>query len=291
MAYRQDEENAYGDPRFQRQQQQQAQQQQQQPAEGRWTYHLGAKPGFVNGDNEGYFKSIYDDQSIDPNAELQKRAKAYRAQYGAAAGSDDATTFRLMASGQAPPQQRAQAQPTPPPSGVAQQWIAQPAVNPELKQRGDDLYRRLSERAGQALDIDRNDPIIRRQADAYTANEIRASRDYLADLAEREGPSANLRGEERMAAERMGQRTGSFEAELMARELTARRAEIAEALNGMAGLLGHDQEIELRSQLAALDSELRKYGIDVSDRQFNADLGLRAEDRASYWDAVRRDLI
>jgi hypothetical protein len=167
------------------------------------------------------------------------------------------------------------------------------------------LYDQLSQRATQGLDVTRNDPVIRTQADAYAAQEERARRDYLADLAEREGPLANLRGETRMAAERMGQRVGSFEAELLGRELTARREEIAQALQQMGGLLSTDQQRELQRQIALMDNAIAQQqaanqgrSLDqdwqtalLQNEEFLRELAEQQMDRRSYYDAVQRGFI
>lgn len=175
------------------------------------------------------------------------------------------------------------------------------SANTANRARNDQLWQTYMDRAQQGLNVDRNSPVIRTQADAYSANEQRASRDYLADLAEKSGPLANLRGEQRLASERLGQRTGTFEAELISRELGAKREEIAQALQGLSGLLSADQVQALQRELAMYDNALRQQGLSIQSQgqnldwqrallqndQFLADLGLRAEDRASYWDAVR----
>lgn len=173
------------------------------------------------------------------------------------------------------------------------------------KQRGDALYQQLSDRAHQGLAIDRNDPVIRAQADAFNANQQRASRDYLSDLAEKSGPYANLRGEQRMQAEKTGQATGGFEAQLMGRELQSRRAEIQDALNGQAGLLSADQVHQLQRELGLMDNNIKQQQLGLSARgldlqgqgqnnqntQFYDTLGFNNATQSSYWDAVRRGLI
>lgn len=173
------------------------------------------------------------------------------------------------------------------------------------RQKSDQLWQMYMQRATQGTDINANDPVIRRQSDAYRANETRESRNFLDTLAERSGPYANLQGEQRLAAERVGQRTGTFEAEAIARELTAKRNEIAQALAGLAGQLTGEQEMALREQLAQYDNALRAQGLQIqkdalaqnwqqallNNTQFYSQLGLNAEDRAAYWDAVRRGLI
>jgi hypothetical protein len=122
-----------------------------------------------------------------------------------------------------------------------------------------------------------------------------------------------MRGEERMSAERLGQRTGSFEAELLGRELVARRNEIQEALNGALGVLTADQARQLQLELGLMDQAIREQQLTLTGRGLDNDLqrillqneqfgrGLRSEedmfaarlgfdatDRGSYWDAVRR---
>jgi len=172
-----------------------------------------------------------------------------------------------------------------------------PAFDPRVQE----LYEMLLGRAKQGLAVDRNDPAIRSQADAFSANTERARRNYLADLAESEGPISNLRGEERLSAERAGQQTGAFEAELVGRELTARRNEIAQALASMQGLLSDQQRLALQKELALLDNALRQQQIGLQGQQlglegqrmamqndqFLRQLGFQEADRASYWDLVR----
>jgi hypothetical protein len=174
----------------------------------------------------------------------------------------------------------------------------------ENKARADQLFGMWMDRAKQPL-VDRNNPAIRAQADANAANETRAQRNYMADLAENAGPLANLRGEQRMSAERLGQRTGGFEAELIGRELTQQRAEQADALRAMSGMLSGDQMREAQQRMGLLDQAIRERGLNLQaaglgqdwqrallqNQQFMADLGLRAEDRSSYWDALRRGML
>jgi len=150
--------------------------------------------------------------------------------------------------------------------------------------RADALYQQLLGRSQQGLAMTRNDPAIRGQADAYSAQEDRSRRNYLGDVAERSGPNANLRGEERMAAERQGQRVGGFEAELMGRELGARRQEIAQALSSMQGMLSADQQAALQREMSALDAAIRREGMGQQNDQFNKNLALNEWDRGNYWD-------
>lgn len=184
---------------------------------------------------------------------------------------------------------------------VAQQWNSQPSVQ-QNAERNAALYGQLQARANQSLNVDRNDPAIRAQADAYAANEERARRNYVSDAAERGGPLGNIEGERLIASERAGQRTGTFESMLVGQEMTARRQEIAQALTEMGSMLSEDQRNALQMQLSQIDAALREqgYGIqqqglgldrykaDLQNTQFNDRLGLDAEDLAAKYDLLRR---
>lgn len=179
------------------------------------------------------------------------------------------------------------------------------------------LFDQLMVRSQQGLNVDRNDPAVRGQADAYAANEQRSARNYLSDIAEQRGPYAtgNIRNEQRMTNERVGQRTGAFESELMGREISAKRQEIAQALSSMQGLLSTEDQLTLQKEMAQMDDAMRKlqlsqqgsqFGQDLGYRyanlaqqgsqfnqsqqaqqdQFLAQLGLTAADRKKYWDSV-----
>lgn len=135
--------------------------------------------------------------------------------------------------------------------------------------RRDQLYNLLMGRATQSLNIDPKDPIIANQVNAFGAQQQRASRNYLASQAEKQGPLGNLGMEERMASEKAGQATGSLQAQLMQNELGARRQEIMSALSQMGGLLSDNERLALQRELAYLSND-----------QFLRDLGLRAQQQA-----------
>lgn len=165
-------------------------------------------------------------------------------------------------------------------SSVSQQWNSTGSSN--LGGRANDFYAQLLARSQQGLDVDRNTPVIRQQADAYSANAQRARREYLNDQAESVGPIGNIVGEERLTAERVGQATGAFEAELMGRELQAKRDEIAQALTLMSGRLTTEQTLELQKELGLLDAAIRREGLGVQregmslqNDQFLRELALR----------------
>jgi hypothetical protein len=186
-----------------------------------------------------------------------------------------------------------------------QQSVIDGMLNPTADPRSTELYEQLHQRATQSLALDRNDPIIRAQADAYAAQEERARRDNLADLAERSGPNANLRGEQRLGYERMGQRVGGFEAELLGRELQARRDEIAQALQLSATFLSTEEQRALQREIALLDNAIAQQNAANSgaglqqdwmealmqNAQFLDDLEARERDRRSYYDLVQQGLL
>jgi hypothetical protein len=155
----------------------------------------------------------------------------------------------------------------PPTSGLPTNPPPPPGVSKEL-------YDMLLARAKQGTTIDRNDSNIRQQVDPYAAAQERARRNYLADAAEQLGPTANLRGESRVAMERAGQATGAFEGQLIGRELENRRSEIQHALDSLGNRLTEDQRIALQKELGYLSDATQRYGIDSNERQNNAQVGL-----------------
>lgn len=197
------------------------------------------------------------------------------------------------------------ASPAPTTSGGATSVVTPPADDPLRAQ----LVNTLMQRAGQSLKVDRNDPTIRAQADAYAANTDRAGRDYLRQIAEKVGPYGSTAAETRSVAEKAGQTNGTYEATLMGQELAARRKEISDALTSMQGLLTSDQQLALTKELALIDDATKRLGIQtnadvatagqgldwqkalLSNSQFMDQLGLNAEDRYNYWNAVNSGLI
>ncbi len=168
--------------------------------------------------------------------------------------------------------------------------VAGPSIAPVKDPRLDQLFASLMDRASQGLNVDRNTPAIRSQADAYAANEERARRDYLSDTAERSGPLANIQGERRMAAEGVGQRTGAYEAELLGREITSRRAEIQAAYDSMAGMLTTEQAQAIQMKMKEMDDQLSRLGLSQEGSQFNANLGLQRDQLAQQGSQFNRSL-
>jgi hypothetical protein len=138
------------------------------------------------------------------------------------------------------------------------------------------LMAQLMARAQQGLAVNREDPNVRAQADAYAANEERQRRQYLTRAAEEMGGRpVNLRGEERLASERAGQRSGAFEAELIGREIGARRDEIAQALALWGNRLSDEQRQGLERELAQLNDRARTQDRSQQMEQFLRELALR----------------
>lgn len=143
-----------------------------------------------------------------------------------------------------------------------------------------DLVSLLTQRANQTLQLDPKDPIIANQVNAYSANQQRMARNQMKSLAEQQGPNANLNFETRAANENVRQNTGNLQAQLMQHEVDARRQEIQQALTEWGSLLSEQDRLALQKELAYLSND-----------QFLRNLGLQAEQQASYWDAVRSGLI
>lgn len=123
-----------------------------------------------------------------------------------------------------------------------------------------------------ALQVDPNDPIIKRQVNAYSATQTRAERNYEAALAERAGTNANIGAERRIGAENVGMATSGFEAQLMNQELGARRQEIQQALAGAYGALSAEQQMQLQEELAQLGLSQSAYQFDSNDQFRNSPL-------------------
>lgn len=141
------------------------------------------------------------------------------------------------------------------------------------QQKANDLYAQLQGRANQALTVNPNDPVIAAQTAAYNATQDRSARNYLGNLAEQSGPYANLQGQQRIVAEQTGQNDAAFQAQLLGSQLTSQRQDIADALNGMRGMLSSQQQNDLQAQLGNIDAAIKQQSLAQSQNQFGQSLG------------------
>jgi hypothetical protein len=164
------------------------------------------------------------------------------------------------------------------------------------------LFDLLMSRAKASENIDASDPIVKAQTDAYRTEGTRARRNYLSDVAEEAGPIANLRGERRMSAERLGQDVGGFQAQALRNAQDARRASIESALAGATGFLTDEQRMSLTNELERLrlSQQESQYGRSLAqdNSQFNRNLtslesqfGRNLGQRAYEYDTNRFDSL
>lgn len=149
--------------------------------------------------------------------------------------------------------------------------------------RADELYELLNDRARQGLNITGSDPIIRNQTEAYSAEQERARRLYLGELAEGGSPYSTgfMGGQQRLTVEEMGSNVSGFQATLLANELTARRAEIQASLEQMGSLLTEQERITLQQQLAQLDAAIQMARLQQQAYEFDASDEFRRSPLAS----------
>lgn len=194
---------------------------------------------------------------------------------------------------------------------------AAPAKNTTNQGTQDVVRNSYLQQATQPTNVTRNDPNIRPQADAFAAAQDRARRQYESEQAERLsaqglGNSGAMQNERRVAAERAGVNTGSFEAQLVGNELKAQRAEKQMALEALLKAGQMDQANALQRELAQIDAQLKQAGLDVQgnlggreldikdrlgtgglnvdmarllmqNQQFGDQLGFNVADREAYW--------
>jgi hypothetical protein len=131
-------------------------------------------------------------------------------------------------------------------------------------QRTNALEDLLMKRAGQNIIPSPNDPVIKAQTDAFSAQQERGARNYETQAAEKGGPNANPEAVQRSMAEQGAQATGAFEGQAMQRELDARRQEVQAALSGAQGMLTQEEQMQLEEELAQLGLASNAYQYDTS---------------------------
>lgn len=154
------------------------------------------------------------------------------------------------------------------------------------------LYNQLLALSKQSLDINpATDPIIAPQVNAYNAEQQRSNRSYLQQLAEAQGPNANLTAQGAQMSENAAQQTGALQAQLTQNELTARRQEIEQALQEQGSTLTAQQQMSLQQYLGQIQAALSQQQINSANDQFLAQYGLNADNLAWYQNAVGSGLI
>lgn len=150
------------------------------------------------------------------------------------------------------------------------------------------LYAELVKRSQQSLSVDPNDPIIKGQVDSATAIANREALKQQQAAAERGGAYATGATENasRMTGETVQLHAQAMQFELQAREVTARRAEIAQALEQRQGMLTTEQTVRLKeldqqlereqmqlaAQQAAAQNALASRQLDISGRYTDAQI-------------------
>ncbi len=159
---------------------------------------------------------------------------------------------------------------------------AAPAPNTTNQGTQDVVRNTYLQRATQPVNVDPNSAEIKAQVDPYAAAQERSRRQYESEAAERlsaqgKAGSGEMDIERRLGAERAGQNTGMFEAQLIGRELQTKRDEIKEALSALSGLISQDQVAELQRQLAEVDRQIKMHGIDTGASTAGAEIGVKKE--------------
>ena len=231
---------------------------------------------------------VRDTLSDSRNAYLQPLMQQYRqgmtSQGGKAAEDDqslygDAGFQSFAKTGQLPT--------TAPPTA---QWNQSSQSGTDMSGRRNDLFDLLMERIKGPVTPDANDPTIRGQADAFSAQQQRASRNYLADLAEKGGPYMNMTGEQRLASERAGQLSGQMESELIGREQDFRRKSISQDLGLYGSLLSDAEKTDLQRELGQGELALGRDRMNLDNDEFLRELALRqwgmGEDNDYRWSTL-----
>lgn len=201
--------------------------------------------------------------------------------YGTAGyvGSSAGSALQQQAPDRAMPVQTVSGQ-----AQAAQTYSATPGAAPTqntMNQGAQDVVRNsYLQRATQGTTIDRNDPNIRQQSDAYGAAQERARRNAV-DQAAEASFAAGTRGsgaertEQRMISENAARNVGQFEAALVGRELENRRDEIKTALEAMRGQITVEQQATLQRELANLEAAIKRESLAQSGSLGAQDIQLR----------------
>ena len=225
---------------------------------GRQSFHWGTIP-----DAYKAIPGIQDwanDPDVDPNAKVQQFYATQRQNNPFTADQGDAQLSQQVSGGQ-----MKTANQTP-----AQQWNAQgPSAG-----TGNAFMQLLQQRAN-PQPIDRNSAIVRQQVDPAVAQLERAKRNYLGDVAERQGPRGNIDVEQRMANERFGTAASTLEADVLGRLYDQQNSDADQALGLWGNQLNADAGLGLDRELAYLGNSSRTADRNQAMDQFLRELALR----------------
>jgi hypothetical protein len=196
----------------------------------------------------------------DPQTQIQNYYKTQRQNNPFTADQGDAQLSQQVAGGQ-----MKSANQTP-----AQQWNAQgPSAG-----TGNAFMQLLMQRA-QPGAIDNQSAIVRQQVDPAVAQLERAKRNYLGDVAERQGPRGNIDVESRMANERFGTAASTLEADVLGRLYDQQNSDADQALNLWGNQLNTDAGFGLNRELAYLNNSSQTADRNQAMEQFLRELALR----------------
>ena len=162
----------------------------------------------------------------------------------------------------------------PPPGEAAPVTPGEPAPPPPatVDSTTQQMLDMLVSRMSQSEDVDPNDPSIRNRTDMFQSRQDRARQGFLREQAEASGPYGNLNSERRNSAEQVGQNTSAFEQTLIDQELTARRAEIQNAMAQTQSYATEQQRQAMQKELADLDRALAQSQMAQQNSQFGRSL-------------------
>lgn len=215
----------------------------------------GADPSLKNDPNYWSQKMLSGTFGSDPNYAVHKMVNGWKEAPGGGFGS----LSGQFSSGSGNSWSNA-----PLPSQMGTPWMPTAAAqSPYLQQ----FYNQLLGRSQQSLNVNANDPVIKGQVDQFRNAQTRGQRSNLAAVAEAAGPNSNLTAETRHAGEAVGQNTAGFQAGLMQQEVTARRQEIAQALQLQGQHLSLQEQSRLREEDQALQARSLQLGGQMNDAQ------------------------
>jgi hypothetical protein len=143
--------------------------------------------------------------------------------------------------------------------------------------------------------VDKNDPSIRAVMDATfkTSDIVRqnrrsaeAERLHASGQGATEGGGSGALDQAIVSGyEDQGNLLAGVEAQLFRDEILSRRSSLQALLNSAIAAGDAEAGRDIQMQIAAMDNELQKYGIDVGNAQFYDQLAFNMADREAFWQA------